>query len=91
MNVSKGAAIIPLALAACFEAAQGFSPAAVGLTRSSALPSARAMSGMRGGSGLVAAQMATAHDFKLPLVGGGEKSLGDYKGKLVLIENAASL
>jgi hypothetical protein len=85
------AAIIPLALAACFEAAQGFSPAAVGLTRSSALPSARAMSGMRGGSGLVAAQMATAHDFKLPLVGGGEKSLGDYKGKLVLIENAASL
>lgn len=49
------------------------------------------MSGMRGGSGLVAAQMATAHDFKLPLVGGGEKSLGDYKGKLVLIENAASL
>jgi hypothetical protein len=63
------AAIIPLALAACFEAAQGFSPAAVGLTRSSALPSARAMSGMRGGSGLVAAQMATAHDFKLPLVG----------------------
>jgi hypothetical protein len=62
-------AIIPLALVACFEAVQGFAPAAVGLTRSSALPSARAISGIRGGSGLVAAKMASAYDFKLPLAG----------------------
>jgi len=84
-------AIIPLALVACFQAVQGFAPAAVGITRSSALPSARAISGIRGGSGLVAAKMASAYDFKLPLAGGGEKSLGDYKGKVVLIENVASL
>lgn len=62
-------AIIPLALVACFEAVQGFAPAALGLTRSSALPSARAISGIRGGSGLVAAKMASAYDFKLPLAG----------------------
>jgi hypothetical protein len=60
-------AIIPLALVACFEAVQGFAPAAVGLTRSSVLPSA--ISGIRGGSGLVAAKMASAYDFKLPLAG----------------------
>jgi hypothetical protein len=52
---------------ACFEAVQGFAPAALGLTRSSALPSA--ISGIRGGSGLVAAKMASAYDFKLPLAG----------------------
>jgi hypothetical protein len=62
-------AIIPLALVACFQAVQGFAPAAVGITRSSALPSARAISGIRGGSGLVAAKMASAYDFKLPLAG----------------------
>ena len=51
------AAIIPLALVACFEAAQGFAPGAVSLSRVSGLPSARAIS-LRGGSGLVAAKMA---------------------------------
>ena len=53
------AAIIPLALVACFEAAQGFAPGAVGLNRLSGLPSARAIS-LRGGSGLVAAKMAAS-------------------------------
>jgi len=33
----------------------------------------------------------SAHDFKLPKVGGGDMSLSDYKGKVVLIENVASL
>jgi peroxiredoxin len=53
------AAIIPLALVACFEAAQGFAPGAVGINRLSGLHSARAIS-LRGGSGLVAAQMKAA-------------------------------
>lgn len=74
------------------EAVQGFAPGAVGLRPSSALPSGRAISGLRGGANpITQVQMASAHDFKLPLVGGGEKSLSDYKGKVVLIENVASL
>ena len=79
-----------------------------------------AVSILRGGSlrDMSSMPRASAHDFKLPLVGaspppaavlrmpfsemiadrglhwcagGGEKSLGDYKGKVVLIENVASL
>jgi len=89
INANMRRAIVGLACLAA--AAEGFAPGAVGLRPASALPTARATSGLRGGSGLVAAQMANAHDFKLPLVGGGEKSLADYKGKVVLIQNVASL
>lgn len=63
-------AIISLALVVGLEAVQGFVPGAVGLRPASALPSGCAISGLRGGANPVTqVQMASAHDFKLPLVG----------------------
>jgi len=80
-------------LAATATMAGAFSPATTGGITRLGMPSRSAVSSLRGGSsrGVSSMQMASAHDFKLPLVGGGEKSLGDYKGKVVLIENVASL
>jgi len=80
-------------LALLATAAEAFAPVTAGGLTRTGLPNTRGLSGLRGGSarGLSSAKMASAHDCKLPLVGGGEKSLGDYKGKVVLIENVASL
>jgi len=85
--------IIALALTA-LQAVHAFAPGAVGigLRPSASMTSSRAVSGMRvGASGVAAARMASAYDFELPLVGGGAKKLSDYSGKVILIENVASL
>ena len=78
-------------MASCLEAASAFSTVGIGSVTRAKIP-ARSMTSLRGGAGLTQTKMAgSAHDFKLPLVGGGEKALSDYKGKVVLIENVASL
>jgi len=86
-SVAALAALASLAATDAFMA-----PASVGLApRRAALgvsPQRRALS-IRGGA--TQAQMASFYDFELPLVGGGTKSLADYKGKVVLVENVASL
>ena len=85
---------VALALAACLEAVHGFapSPAGIGPSFRPAGPSSCAVSGVRIGSpGLIGAKMTSAYDFQLPTVGGGSKSLADYKGKAILIQNVASL
>ena len=85
---------VALALAVCLEAAHGFAPGGIGPSFCPAGPftSSCAISGGRiGSSGVLSAKMTSAHDFQLPTVGGGSKSLADYKGKAVLIQNVASL
>lgn len=58
-------------LALLATAAEAFAPVTAGGLTRTGLPNTRGLSGLRGGSarGLSSAKMASAHDFKLPLVG----------------------
>jgi hypothetical protein len=51
--------------------------------------SAARVSTIRGGG--VRTMASSIHDFSLKKIGGAEVKLSDYKGKVVLIENVASL
>jgi hypothetical protein len=86
-SVAALAALASLAATDAFMA-----PATVGVAPRRATlavaPQRRAIS-LRGGA--TQAQMASFYDFELPLVGGGTKKLSDYAGKVVLVENVASL
>mmetsp|Transcript_13953 Transcript_13953/g.32217 ORF Transcript_13953/g.32217 Transcript_13953/m.32217 type:complete len:85 (+) Transcript_13953:34-288(+) len=80
--------VLSIGVLALATTARAFSTSAVPtLTRS--FQSTARVSTLRGGG--VRTMASSIHDFSLKKISGGDIKLSDYKGKVVLIENVASL